>query len=500
MTINPVEITKNQLQLDVIMDAAEIQDLLKKELKKTAQKAKLKGFRPGKTPVNLIKNMYGTQVYVDVINKNLFDKAQEYLKENAINTFSNFVINEVNEDYKFNVDKVEDFTASLVFVKEAELEDIKLDYSGKLTYYLPEIPQERLDEQIKSIRYNIGGMAESNEPAGEDSLITFDAAQLENGEVKEGGYSMTFNHSVFAIHSDDLKKEVIGKKTGATLDINLKDLTDNESSLRNHILKLKPEEQDDEYGFEFRVTISTIKEKVLADMDEEFFAQLDSQGNIKTEEDLVKILKDDFDARHRLTSNTLFFNEFRDMVLEETQLDLTDDFYKKFFTQVSQLDDHALQYHLDEYKEDFKWAWIKDIMDKEYGIQVSRSDVNTALIREINEYFGGANLPENIYQRFLEDAYKDNRHIAQKKDEIYMAKLANFLINEYEVKEVKISFDEYNEKITELNEKFAQKTEHHHHHDHDHEHEHVHEHEHSGDFEVEEVKAEGADNTTGDEA
>ena len=34
MTINPVEITKNQLQLDVIMDAAEIQDLLKKELKK----------------------------------------------------------------------------------------------------------------------------------------------------------------------------------------------------------------------------------------------------------------------------------------------------------------------------------------------------------------------------------------------------------------------------------------------------------------------------------
>lgn len=30
MTINPVEITKNQLQLDVTMEAAEIQDLLKR--------------------------------------------------------------------------------------------------------------------------------------------------------------------------------------------------------------------------------------------------------------------------------------------------------------------------------------------------------------------------------------------------------------------------------------------------------------------------------------
>lgn len=500
MTINPVETTKNQLQLDVTMDATEIQDLLNKELKKTAQKAKIKGFRPGKTPVNLIKNLYGTQVYIEVINKNLFDKAQEYLKENGINTFSNFVIDEVNKEYKFNVDKVEDFSASLVFVREADLDEINFDYSGKLTYILPEMPQERLEEQVKSIRYNIGGMEEISEPAGQDSLISFDAAQLENGEVKEGGYTMTFNYSVFAIHSDDLKKEVIGKKAGETLDINLKDLTDNESTLRNQILKLKPGEQDDAYGFEFRVTISTIKEKVLADMNEEFFSQLDSRGNIKTEEDLIKILKEDYDARHRLTSNMLFFNEFRDMVLKEAKLDLTDDFYKNFFTQVSQLDAHALEYHLDEYKDDFKWAWIKDIMDKEYGIQVTRSDVNTALIREINEYFGGANLPENIYQKFLEDAYKDGRHIARKKDEIYMAKLASFLIDEYGVKEIKIPFDEYNEKIEELNEKFAKQTEHHHHHDHDHGHEHAHEHEHGNDFEMEEVKVDDADNIKTDEA
>lgn len=499
MTINPVEITKNQLQLDVTMEAAEIQDLLKKELKKTAQKAKIKGFRPGKTPVNLIKNMYGTQVYVDVINKNLFDKAQEYLKDNDINTFSNFVINDVNEDYKFNIDKVEDFSASLVFVKEASLEDLDFDYSGKLTYYLPEISQERLDGQIKSIRYNIGGMAESSEPAGEESLISFDAVQLENGEVKEGGHTMTFNYSVSNIQSDDLNKNIIGKKIGETFDINLKDFTDNETTLRNQILKLDSEEQNDTFDYEFRVTISNIQEKVLADMDEEFFTRLDPRGNIKSEEDLIRLLKEDYHAYYRISSNMLFFHEFKEMALTETQLDLTDDFYKKFFTQVSQLDDHALQYHLDEYKEDFKWAWIKDIMDKEYGIQVSRSDVNTALIREINEYFGGANLPENIYQKFLEDAYKDNRHIARKKDEIYMAKLASFLIDEHGIQVVNIPTEEYNEKIEELNKKYEKQAEHHHH-DHNHGHEHNDEHKHDGDFEVEEVEAKDADNTSGEEA
>lgn len=234
-------------------------------------------------------------------------------------------------------------------------------------------------------------------------------------------------------------------------------------------------------------------------MDEEFFTRLDPRGNIKSEEDLIRLLKEDYHAYYRISSNMLFFHEFKEMALTETQLDLTDDFYKKFFTQVSQLDDHTLQYHLDEYKEDFKWAWIKDIMDKEYGIQVSRSDVNTALIREINEYFGGANLPENIYQKFLEDAYKDNRHIARKKDEIYMAKLASFLIDEHGIQVVNIPTEEYNEKIEELNKKYEKQAEHHHH-DHNHGHEHNDEHKHDGDFEVEEVEAKDADNTSGEEA
>ncbi|MBK8748001.1 MAG: hypothetical protein IPM04_09035 [Saprospiraceae bacterium] len=29
----------------------------------------MKGFRPGKTPTNLVKNLYGTQMMVELVNK-----------------------------------------------------------------------------------------------------------------------------------------------------------------------------------------------------------------------------------------------------------------------------------------------------------------------------------------------------------------------------------------------------------------------------------------------
>lgn len=48
MIINPVEKSKYLLQLDVVLEASEINNLFKKELNKTAKTSKMKGFRPEK--------------------------------------------------------------------------------------------------------------------------------------------------------------------------------------------------------------------------------------------------------------------------------------------------------------------------------------------------------------------------------------------------------------------------------------------------------------------
>src|SRR6187402_3132183 len=99
MIINPVEKSKYLLQLDVVLEANEINNLFKKELNKTAKTSKMKGFRPGKTPTSLVKNLYGTQMMVDLVNKNLVSQVYEYLDKEGIKTFSNFVFD--TEDFNY---------------------------------------------------------------------------------------------------------------------------------------------------------------------------------------------------------------------------------------------------------------------------------------------------------------------------------------------------------------------------------------------------------------
>ncbi|MBK8844481.1 MAG: hypothetical protein IPO33_17415 [Saprospiraceae bacterium] len=164
MIINPVEKSKYLLQLDVVLEASEINNLFKKELNKTAKTSKMKGFRPGKTPTNLVKNLYGTQMMVELVNKNLVSQVYEYLDKEGIKTFSNFVFDTEDFNYKFTPNDIQDFSASLLVVKEPAVELDSIDWKGNLHYYLPEAHPEKLEEQIDSIRMDIGDFRKAKKP------------------------------------------------------------------------------------------------------------------------------------------------------------------------------------------------------------------------------------------------------------------------------------------------------------------------------------------------
>jgi len=66
-------IDKGQLssELIIVLEKSDYLDKYKSELKKYKNKAHLKGFRKGKTPLSAIKKMYGQSVLADVINEKL---------------------------------------------------------------------------------------------------------------------------------------------------------------------------------------------------------------------------------------------------------------------------------------------------------------------------------------------------------------------------------------------------------------------------------------------
>ncbi|MDX5478621.1 MAG: trigger factor family protein, partial [Cyclobacteriaceae bacterium] len=70
----------NQASVKIKLNEADYQPKVDAKLKDYAKKAVIKGFRPGKAPVSMVKRIYGTSVLVDEINNILSSSLNDYLK------------------------------------------------------------------------------------------------------------------------------------------------------------------------------------------------------------------------------------------------------------------------------------------------------------------------------------------------------------------------------------------------------------------------------------
>ena len=71
--------------LTIVIEEADYQDDVKKQLNDYRKRANIPGFRPGMAPMGLIKKQVGPSVKVDAINKLVGNKIYEYIREEKIN-------------------------------------------------------------------------------------------------------------------------------------------------------------------------------------------------------------------------------------------------------------------------------------------------------------------------------------------------------------------------------------------------------------------------------
>ena len=71
----------NQASIKIKLNEADYQPKVDAKLKDYAKKAVIRGFRPGKAPISMVKNMYGLSLLVDEINSILGESLNTYLKE-----------------------------------------------------------------------------------------------------------------------------------------------------------------------------------------------------------------------------------------------------------------------------------------------------------------------------------------------------------------------------------------------------------------------------------
>ncbi len=245
-----------------------------KELGRTA---KIKGFRPGKVPRNILERYFKDHVKVEVVRKLIEESYPKALTETHLEPVSPPVV----DPGEFEQGKPFQYSAVIEVKPEIKLEG----YTGlKIEGKREEVKDEEVEERLKALQNlhsNLKTVSEARTiQAGDFVILNYEASL--NGKPLEGGKAIDFTVEV---------------GSGQFI-----------PAFEEKIIGLKPEEEKEievtfpqDYGYQkwagktisFQVKIKEIKEKIFPPLDDEFAKDLgdySSLGELKAKltEDIKK--------------------------------------------------------------------------------------------------------------------------------------------------------------------------------------------------------------------
>ena len=123
------------IKLSLKLTKEDYEPKFKSELNKMKGKANMKGFRKGKTPVGLLKKMYGKSVFVEVINQMVQDEIFGYIKSNEIVNLGQPIPSDDQPELDFDVNNMSDMEFNFDLGLSPKFELKGLDSSSAFELY-----------------------------------------------------------------------------------------------------------------------------------------------------------------------------------------------------------------------------------------------------------------------------------------------------------------------------------------------------------------------------
>ena len=277
-----MNITKNQIDdlnatIKIELGKEDYAGRVEKALKDYQKKVVVNGFRPGKTPMGIVKKMYGKSLLVDEINKVLGESLNNYIKENNLQILGEPLPNETEQKELNLEDENFEFLYDIALSPEV---NAKMSKREKIPFYTIKVDDEMIDKQIESICKNNGNMIAVDEIEGTEylkgELIELDA----DGNVKEGGIkNEDASMSVFHMKDEEAVNAFKGKKAGEEVKFNAVKAYPNKTDFAAMLGVTK--EEAEHAGENYCFIVKEIKRYIDAEVNEELFTKLYGEGSPK---------------------------------------------------------------------------------------------------------------------------------------------------------------------------------------------------------------------------
>ena len=396
------------------------------------KKSDIPGFRKGHVPMGMIKKQYGKSVMIDEVNKLLQDSLNKFLTEEKIDILGN-PIPKIEKDFSWD-SEVFSFEFELGLAPQFEVD---LTSKKKVTQYIISADDALIDKEVENLQSRYGKMSAVDVIKDKTNVTgTFvnEQQQIENKST---------------INLSDLKgkanlKKFVGNKVGDVIELKTKGLFSDNHKLEG-ALGLS---NDQIHGLDIKVsfTIEETTEIELADLDQELFDKLFTDGSVKTVSELRKKIQEDAEKQFQQQADQQLLNSVTEYLIDNTSFDLPAAFLQKWLATAGEKELTPEQ-AIEEYNKSEKglrYQLIQEKIIKDNDIKLDYEELKEyakGFIRSQMAQFGNMN-PEDTELDDIANRILANQEEAKKlQDQLLSQKLMTFYKEKMTFKTKKVTYE-----------------------------------------------------------
>lgn len=398
------------------------------------KKADIPGFRKGHVPMGMVKKQYGKSIMIDEVNKLLQESLNKFLTEEKLDILGN-PLPRVQEDFSWDAETFS-FEFELGLAPQFE---VNLSPKKKVTQYNITADAALIDKEVENLQSRYGKIS-AVDVISENTNVT----GTFTSEEKEIENKTTINLS-------DLKgksnlKKFVGNKIGDVVELKTKGLFSDDHKLMG-ALGLS---HDDIHGLDINIsfTIEETTEIELAELDQELFDKLFTDGSVKTVTELRDKIKEDAEKQFQQQADQQLLNAVTENLIDNTKFDLPAEFLQKWLATAGEkeltAEEAAEEYNKSE--KGLRYQLIQEKIVKENDIKLDYEELKEyakGFIRSQMAQFGNMN-PEDTELEDIANRILGNQEEAKRlQDQLVSQKLMTFYKENMTFKTKKVNYEDF---------------------------------------------------------
>ncbi|MCK5747576.1 MAG: trigger factor [Oricola sp.] len=433
-------------EIKVVVPKADLQSRLGDRLEDAKGKVQLKGFRPGKVPVQHLRKMYGKSFMAEIVNEILNETPRSVLadrgEKSATQPEIDMTEDEAEAQKVLSGDADFEFSLKYEVIPPIEVKDFS---SIKVTREVVEIPEEEVEEQVKRIAQSAVEYETKSGKAADGDRVTMDYVGKVDGEAFEGGsaedYPLVLGSGSFI---PGFEEQLVGAKAGEEKDVTV----------------TFPEEYQAEHlaGKEavFSCTIKEVKEPVAAELDDELAKKFGAESLDALKEQIRERLEAEYAGAARQVTKRALLDKLDEMVKFDLPPTLVEAEAKQIAHQLWHEENPDVEGHdhpeiepTDEHNKLAERRVRLGLLLAELGqkaeVQVSDAEMTQAIMNQARQYPGQE-------RQFFEFVQQNQQMQQQMRAPIFEDKVVDYILELAEVTEKEVSKEELQKAVEELDE------------------------------------------------